>query len=183
MEKLTQEELKRQLNYNSDTGDFTWNIKKKHSRFQIGDIAGCKVIQGYIVIKLDAKVYKAHRLAWLYMEGYLPENEIDHINRIKNDNRWKNLRHVSRKCNRRNSGIARNNKSGITGISWAKSKEKWNANIKINHKAINLGYFENKDDAVEARWKAENKYNYPTCNTTSTAFNYLKENNLIEINN
>lgn len=128
---------------------------------------------------INGKLYKNHRLAFLYMEGYFPENGIDHIDRNKTNNSWNNLREVSHTCNMRNCKIQANNKSGITGVCWYKASNKWQAHIRIPKQNINLGYFDNLTDAAKSRWIAEVKYNFPNCNTTSSAYNYLKENNLI----
>ena len=114
------------------------------------------------------------------MKSYLPENEIDHINRIKDDNRWCNLREVSRQCNVRNCSIGKNNKSGITGVGWVKKCNKWCSRITVSRKTICLGNYKEFSDAVKARWDAEVKYNFPNCNTTSSAYEYLKEHNLLE---
>ncbi len=180
MKKLTQEELKRILDYNPDNGLFTWKVGNNR-RVKIGDIAGTNS-NGYITIAINNKQYKAHRLAWLYMEGYLPENKVDHINRVKDDNRWVNLRIVSDQCSVRNRGEFKNNKSGVTGVCWGKNANKWYSQIKVNYKLIYLGYFENINDAVLTRWNAEVKYNFSNCNSTSSAYNYLKERNLISNN-
>ncbi len=172
--KITQEELKRILHYNSETGVFTWKVSNSNN-IKIGDIAGCKRKDGYIIIRINNIDYLAHRLAWLYMEGYLPENKVDHIYRVEDDNRWVNLRIVSDQCSVRNRGEFKNNTSGVTGVSWYKGTNKWLAKITINYKIIHLGYFENINDAVLARWNAEVKYDFSNCNTTSSAYNYLKK--------
>ncbi len=87
---LTQEELQKKLEYNPDTGIFKWiignNINTKPS-----DIAGCKDFQDYIVININYKQYKAHRLAWLYMEGEFPKHPICHKDKNCSNNRWENL--------------------------------------------------------------------------------------------
>ena len=75
---ITQSELKNILHYNQDTGVFTW-IKNSI-------VAGTVEKKGYIAIKINRKSYKAHRLAWLYIYGNFPKEQIDHLNGIKNDN-------------------------------------------------------------------------------------------------
>ena len=74
----------------------------------------------------------------------------------------------------KNKKIRVDNKSGITGVSWAKKRKLWNVSICESGKSIFLGYFKTKLDAVKARWNAEKKHNFPNCNTTSTAYLYLK---------
>ena len=98
--KLTQEELKRQLHYNPNIGIFRRKIANSN-RVKIGDIAGSKNKRGYIIIKINNKLYRAHRLAWLYTHGYLPEHEIHHINEFKYDNRIDNLEHLTPSCHQK----------------------------------------------------------------------------------
>ena len=85
---ISQGELKEVLEYNPDTGVFIWR-KPNGNRVKVGNVAGNKSVNGYIRIKIK-KEYLAHRLAYLYMIGNFPENDIDHINHIKDDNRWVN---------------------------------------------------------------------------------------------
>lgn len=75
---------------------------------------------GYVQIKISGKLYHAHRLAWLYVYGYMPEKEIDHINRIRDDNRIANLREATSQLNSLNTGIYKNNTSGSKGIYYNK---------------------------------------------------------------
>jgi hypothetical protein len=176
MKKLTQERLKEVLHYNPDTGIFTWKVMVG-KRAKVGTIPGYHHC-GYIYMGVDNHGYPAHHLAFLYMEGYLPEHDIDHINRIRDDNRWDNLRHVSRSCNLRNTSVRSTNKSGVTGVGWDKGKKKWGSCIGVNCKVKHLGGFDNLKEAVQARWEAEVKYDYPNCNSTSSAFQFLqKESN------
>lgn len=174
--KLTQERLKELLDYDPDTGLFTWRVNK--GRGKIGLTTGYTNNRGYSQIGIDGKFYISHRLAFLYMEGYFPENGIDHIDRDKLNNRWKNLREVSQLCNTRNRSIRIDNKTGVVGVRWRSRAKKWNAYIRVK-KCIHLGSFNNFIDAVKARWDAEVKYNFPTCNTTSSAFLYLKDHEAV----
>lgn len=174
MKKLTQERLKELLHYDPKTGVFTW-LKTVSKKVKCGNVAGSiRNTYGYRQIKIDGKLCKASRLAFLYMEGYFPEYEVDHRNRITGDDRWKNLRHVSHQCNMRNRSIQKNNKSGITGIFWHKIAQKWVAHIRISGKTTHLGYFKDKFDAARARWNAEVKHSFPGCNTTSSAYLYIQ---------
>ena len=119
---LTQNRLKELLHYDPETGIFTWRVSRRGAKS--GSVAGVHD-NGYIRIKIDYELYLAHRLTFLYMEGYFPEYHVDHKNRIRDDNRWSNLRHVSRQCNQRNASIAKDNTSGITGVCWHKNNKKW----------------------------------------------------------
>jgi len=171
--KLTQERLKEVLDYNPETGIFTWKISK--GRKGVGHIAGNLKHTGYMQIRINKIDYQAHRLAWLYMEGYWPENEVDHIDRNPSNNKWGNLRETSRACNSRNRSISKNNTSGINGVSWYANDKLWVSQIKINYKRIYLGSFKNKIDAAKARWEAEKKYDFPNYCTESSAYLYIKE--------
>ncbi|MCP3686609.1 MAG: HNH endonuclease [bacterium] len=174
MGKLTQHELKELLHYEPNTGIFTWK-EDRNCQVVRGDIAGTPDKEYYTIIKVNRKQYKAHRLAWLYYYGSWPENEIDHINRINNDNRIVNLRDVFSSCNSRNSWLRENNSTGVSGVNWHNSARKWYARITNHGIRYSLGRFDNFTDAVRARWKGEIKYGYPNCNSTSSAYLYLKE--------
>ena len=152
MKKLTQGELKENLHYDADTGLFTW--AKNRQRVGIGSLAGCLDNYGYRVIGIDGKQYKAHRLAFLYMTGKLPPNEIDHINHSRDDNRFVNLRHATRVENLRNKSMHSNNKSGFTGVYWEKALNKWAVNIWVNGKNKYLGNFTDIKEAIACRKKA-----------------------------
>jgi len=87
---LTQERLKELLSYDPETGAFTWLLSPGPKRK--GEQAGSQHHSGYRFVKLDGKMYAEHRIAFLYVHGYFPEGDVDHINRIRNDNRPDNLR-------------------------------------------------------------------------------------------
>ena len=143
---ITQLELIRLLNYNPNTGLFIWLISTAR-RIKVGDIAGSLNNRGYITIIINGKSYKAHRLAFLYMTGNWPKDQVDHINMIKSDNRWNNLREANTSQNKGNSLKHNDNKSGVKGVYWNKTINKWCAQIGVNSKTIHLGYFDNIEDA------------------------------------
>lgn len=155
--ELTAEYLRSALNYNPDTGIFTWKVSTSN-RVKVGDIAGSRRGDGYLQIMIQSRLHKAHRLAWLYVHGVWPEDQIDHINRNRIDNQISNLREVSHKQNNQNKGKAGNNTSGHTGVCWHKQKSKWQTHIKHNRKRIHLGYFATIEEAVAARKAGELKY-------------------------
>lgn len=173
--KITQKRLKELLHYDPDTGLFQWKVRLSNST-KIGDIAGAKDGHGYIGISIGRRSYNASRLAFLYMKGYFPEYDVDHRNRIRDDNKWENLRHATRSCNTRNCSISKRNKSGVTGVHWHNQTKRWASSIRIMYKNKHLGEFENLRDAAQARWDAEVKHGFPNCNTTSTAYLYLHGN-------
>lgn len=151
---ISQDELFEWLSYNPETGLFVWK-KRPSNRVKIGDVAGSKMTIGYTSISIKNQSFTAHRLAWYYMTGDIPDMEIDHINMIKDDNRWVNLRIATKKQNTENRVIINSNTSGHTGVYWVGRYEKWSAKIVHNGKQIHLGYFHDKIDAAKARAKAE----------------------------
>jgi hypothetical protein len=175
--KLTQKRLKEALKYYPGSGIFRWRISS--GRKKKGEIAGYKNPNGYILIAIDGEKYYTHQLAFLYAHGYLPENQIDHIDRNPSNNKINNLREVSNQCNMRNTGNRINNTSGVKGVSWNKINNKWVAYIWVNGKLKYLGYYKNFDNAVKARYKAEKELNWKGCDSSSPSYLYLKENDLL----
>lgn len=145
---LTQEKLKELLHYNPQTGFFTW-VKSK-GRAKAGSIAGCPDKDGYILIGINRKLYKAHRLAFIYMEGSEPSHDVDHINRVTGDNRWSNLRHATRSQNNINRKCK--------GYYWSSGIRKYCALIQVNGNKIHLGYHESEAEARKAYIDASLKY-------------------------
>lgn len=109
---MNQERLKRLLTYNPESGLFTWNESRGPAKR--GAVAGSPCNKGYIVIGVDGKVYKAHRLAWLYMTGAWPSDQIDHRDEQKANNKWDNLREATNEQNCRNR--SHYNKTGYKGV-------------------------------------------------------------------
>jgi hypothetical protein len=175
MATITYDEVHKLFNYDPEIGIFTNKIPRGSSAKK-GAFAGSLNGDGYLNIQVNGKIYKVHRLAWLYVFGYFPENQIDHINRIRTDNRIENLREVSQSCNMKNSKIQSNNTSGVRGVYWNKQKKKWKAYIQDQkRKQIFLGYFTSLLEAAQARYEAELKYDYPGCQTESTALKFINE--------
>ena len=155
--ELSAEYLRSILHYDPDTGIFTWKVRTS-SRAKAGDTTGCPDGHGYLLIRLQSRLHKAHRLAWFYVYGSWPNDQIDHINRNKTDNRIANLREVTNKQNQQNASKRSDNTSGHPGVSWYKRDSKWQARIKHNQKDTHLGYFENLEEAIAARKAAEKLY-------------------------
>lgn len=148
--ELTQQRLKELVTYNPQTGLF---IRNKN-----GKVIGNVHHTGYIRFMLDKKEYLAHRLAWLYMYGVIPKNQIDHKNNDRSDNRIDNLREVTHSENQQNRLINENNTSGVTGVYFSKRSNRWYAQISIDGKNIHLGQFGEYYEAVNARKNAEILY-------------------------
>lgn len=156
-ENLSQKRLKKLLIYDPITGIFRWKVDRVHA-VKKGDVAGY-MNMGYRIIEVCRKPYKAHRLAFLYMEGEIPV-EVDHINHIRHDNKWKNLRPATSLINGRNASLSRRNKSGYTGVSYVKGRDRWSASIHVDGKLKFLGRFKDIDDAITVRKAANIKYGY-----------------------
>ncbi len=155
---LTAEYVKSILNYDSSTGIFVWKESLARS-IKIGQFAGTITTTGHVSIKIKNSAYLAHRLAYLIITERWPENQIDHINHVRNDNRWCNLREATQKENSRNRMSAqKNNKLGIKGVYWNKQNKKYQGYIRVNRKLKHLGCFETKEEASLAYNEAAIKY-------------------------
>ena len=155
---LTQSELQRIWHYCPDSGRFT-RLVATTNRVKVGDIANCHNNNGYIRFKVSSKDYTAHRLAWLYMTGHFPNAQIDHINGVRDDNRYCNLRDATGSINQQNKRAPMpGNTSGFLGVSWENFTGKWKAQIKINSKMVTLGRFDDPRAAAERYLKIKRKY-------------------------
>lgn len=149
--ELTAERLRELLHYNPETGVFTWLVHRQ--RHRAGDVAGSKHSMGYIEMGVCGSSYLAHRLAWLYMTGAWPAGDVDHKNGQRSDNRFDNLRDVSKSVNLQNRQSAPSNSlSGLLGVSRsAARKERWTARIQgLNGRPIHLGSFDTPQEAHHA---------------------------------
>ncbi len=154
---LTAQRLRELLDYDQETGIFTWKIPR--GAFKIGDASGSLKAAGYIYIGIDFESYLAHRLAWLHVHGEWPQNQIDHINGNRSDNRISNLRDVSTSENQQNQRRAkRNNKLGFLGVSAYGNK--FGARINIPGRVINIGCFDTPEEA-HAAYLAEKRKIHP----------------------
>lgn len=159
MSGLTQDQLKTALCYFPETGDFIWKSREDRNRAwnsrRAGTLAGTYDAQGYRVIIIDYVSYKSHRLAWLYVHGRWPVEDMDHINRDKQDNRLVNLRECSRSMNNHNRGLLSNSSSGINGVSFCRTTNRWRAKIRVSGKQLHLGRFDTPEEAGEAYYAAK----------------------------
>jgi len=146
---LTANRLRELLCYDPETGNF--------SRAKTGKRAGWLDVHGYRRVSIGGVKYYAHRLAWLYMTGEWPSNEIDHTNTDRSDNRWANLRVASSSDNKGNRRCQKNNSSGFKGVYWASHASRWRAEIKRGPKRYRLGYFPTRLAAAAAYEAAANK--------------------------
>lgn len=162
---LTENRLKELLSYDPDSGVFTWlprngntrSSKVFNSRYA-GKVAGSVQVDStghkQVVIFVDKKSYKAHRLAWLYVYGELPDGIIDHINGDSLDNRIVNLRVVDDFQSAWNKGKLVTNKSGFKGVSLKKKTGKWIAQINYKKRKIHVGTYDTPEEAHKAYCEA-----------------------------
>lgn len=151
---IDHEELLYVLKYNPVTGHFIW---KNHPYKNIrGKRAGWRESTGYRIVSLHRVKAFEHRLAWYYMTSEWPKDQIDHINGIRDDNRWCNLREATVAQNNASKKIRKNNESGMTGVFY--NRNRWVAQITVNREKIILGRFETFEEARDARVAAEKVY-------------------------
>jgi hypothetical protein len=158
---LNAEQLRAALDYDPETGIFRWRIRadmpKKWNTRYAGTVAGRipKPREGYVVITVNNRSYRAHRLAWLYVTGEWPIGDLDHVNGKTGNNWFSNLREATRTQNNINQKC--HNRHGLKGIKIARSG-RWVAYIKAEGKLRHLGTFDDPQSAHEAYWIAAQHY-------------------------
>jgi len=148
--RITQQELKNYLSYDAETGCF-FNLKTGKNPGWIND-------QGYHLISINNCTYRAHRLVWLYIYGFLPNTTIDHINGNRLDNKLSNLRVATLSENLQNRGPQKNNTSGYKGVSFHATSKKWVAWICIKKIKKYLGIYKTPELAYAAYCEAQSKF-------------------------
>lgn len=174
--ELTQEIVRELLDYDAESGKLFWRKRDVkwfnetagrtaihaanhwNSRFA-GREAFTAINNGYHSGKFLSLHVKAHRIIWLHQTGQWPI-EIDHINGIRVDNRYENLRNVEHSENMKNQKLHVHNNSGTVGIGWYPRYEKWRVRIRANGKMKLVGYFSSFDEAVMARKEDQIKFGY-----------------------
>ena len=156
---LSAERLRQLFSYDPETGVFirVANSGARYRNRKIGQIAGWKDARGYVVFRVENSKYMAHRLAWLYMTGHWPKQFIDHINGMKSDNRFANLREADDFINAQNIRQAnRASQSGLLGASFKpEMKKPWAAQIQVNGRMKRLGFYDTAEEAHAAYLKAK----------------------------
>lgn len=145
---VTKDRLDQVLEYSPETGEFRRRVTIKGNK--AGSVAGCLDSHGYVVIKIDGQLYKAHRLAFLAMTGAFPPEDVDHLNMVRSDNRWANLRAASRLQNNVNIRAKRHSASRFVGVYWSPQQKAWAARARIRGARPLLGYFETEEAAARA---------------------------------
>lgn len=161
MKVMTEQDFLREcFEYNPMTGDFIWKVRPRdhfittrawkiwNSRFS-GKVSGGITLDGYRMLGLNGIATFAHRVAWVFMTGRLPEQEIDHVDHNRTNNAWANLRAVTRGENCKNQTISKKNTSGMTGVSWSKTHKNWRADVSTKHGRF-AKHFESFDEAAQA---------------------------------
>lgn len=150
------------FHYDPDTGIFTRKVRlaQRHHAGDRGDFlitAGNNA--GYRRVSFDSKRYMAHRVAWLYVHGTWPAQDIDHINGDRGDNRIANLRDVPNEINRENMRRPRGaaTTSGLLGVFLHKQSGRWRARIQVKKKGIHIGMFDTPEEAHQAYLEAKRK--------------------------
>ena len=139
-------ELRNQLRYDPDTGEFWWTVP--HHKRQMNRPVGSYDRDGYKRIFYNKRLFALHRLAFYFMTGSMPLHCVDHINGVRDDNRWCNLRLATRAENMQNKKKQTNTVSQYPGLSFHAGK--WQCNIGFNNKRIYLGRYHTEEDAALA---------------------------------
>lgn len=159
--EVTYEAAANLLKYDAESGLLFWKCNRR-GKAKEGDVAGSVLRKQrgtqYLQVRVNERVYKAHRIAWLLATGSHPQHQIDHINGNGLDNRLVNLRDVPKEENAKNVRRQKRNKYGVTGIR--KTGDTWEARIGHEGKAIHIGTFSTKEEAMSARKYAERQLGF-----------------------
>jgi len=170
--ELTAEQARALLRYEPDTGRLFWRERARDTCHSENSwlrwntlYSGAEAFtsidgNGYKHGRVLGSKHKAHRIIWLMQTGRFPEEQIDHINGVRADNRLENLRAVTNAENQKNKSLQRDNSSGSNGVSWSKTRNRWMAYININGRMKNLGRFKTIEEAIQARSEASKLHGY-----------------------
>jgi hypothetical protein len=165
---ITAAELRAIIQYDPETGRFSWR-ERGQEFFKNGRVGSWNAVNagrpvcgalssGYLRISIFAEKYAASHLAYLYMTGAWPGYEIDHVNGVRCDNRWANLRPATRAQNCQNRGVRSDNTSGFIGVHFSKPMNKWEAIITVDRKTFRLGFFDDRAAASRAYLEAKRQH-------------------------
>ena len=162
MLELIYEEVARLFTYDRETGVLYWRIRNRNTirhKYVAGSIKGNK--EGYGQVRIGKKTYLEHRIIMMLCFGHIPDNaEIDHINHVRDDNRLSNLRFVTQGENHKNKSVSSNNTTGVTGVYFNKSQNKFMALIGVNRQLHYLGLYNTLEEAAAARAEANVKFKF-----------------------
>jgi len=159
------DDLRRHLKYDPETGEFSWirRYRNENGRSANALVLGVPLknvspSNGYVRIGFRGTRYLAHRLAWFYVHGRFPRFCIDHVNGDRADNRICNLREATRSQNLWNVPLKAANTSGYKGVSWDRTRNKFQAKVTVHGKQIHLGRFDSAAEAYQVYCAAAKKY-------------------------
>lgn len=167
----SQTTLRNLLDYNPETGELFWkerslelfrreqDWKTWNTKFAGKSAFTSRTKKGYQQGRIWNQNLLAHRVIWIWMTGEEPD-QIDHINGVRSDNRWRNLRSVSTAENQKNTCRPHNNTSGVVGVHWSADRQKWQAQIRVEGSTKPLGRFDTFEEAAATRKAAEQQYGF-----------------------
>lgn len=147
--------------FGNGTEDYQYRSWKIWNKRYAGTLALNHICpsHGYRVGRLDRRNYLAHRIMWFMATGEEPE-QIDHVNRVRSDNRISNLRASSQALNQRNRNVRRDSVSGVRGVYYVSSTGNYQSTMRVDGKIFYLGTFQTLEAATEARRQAEITHGY-----------------------
>ena len=160
--RITQAQLRDAVSYDPETGVFRRRVSAA-SMAQAGAVAGSMRQNSsgkcYLSFHVLGQYGTAHRWAFLYMTGWMPE-QVDHENGNGCDNRWVNLKAATNVSNSRNQRLRSSNTSGQMGVSWHAKSKQWAIRINVDGRVLYLGYRKALDEAIAVRRAAELQHGY-----------------------
>jgi hypothetical protein len=155
---ITHARLRELLDYDPETGRFVWRVTGKGKGKRKGAIAGYVAKRGYRLISVDGRIYYAGPLAFFWVNGFWRKGEMDHANRVRDDDRLTNLRLATHSQNMANGGTQTKQRSLPKGVWWDKQTSRFRAAITVNYQHVHLGRFDRAEDAHAAYVAAAQKY-------------------------
>lgn len=157
MAKLAATRVRELLTYDPLTGIFRWRAWRA-GRAKAGTIAGSLDSSGYRQIRVDGRLYLAHRLAWLYVHGRFPRGDLDHWDLDRDNNALENLRPCNQSENNANTRVRSDNVLGRKGVTYDSDRKRYRARIRKRGRIYHLGWFTKIEDAAAAYAVAANLY-------------------------
>ena len=159
MDKLDQDRLNKLFYFDKNTKELKRKIKTGNST-HVDDVVGTNNGKGRLKVEISGKSHYLSRVIWTMFNGDIPKKmQVDHINKVRNDNRPCNLRLLTNVENNKNKTKSKKNKSGVTGV-YATKNNRFIASIRVDWKLIHIGVFQTISEAAKARKRAEIKYGF-----------------------